>query len=95
MAHGRLELLIAILFAMCVPMAYAQTVEHGSGEHEPTSDHEKTHGSHKNVLSLFAGVTHAGRRKNGPALGVGYERLLSESFSVGVLAERTFGDADI
>jgi hypothetical protein len=62
--------------------------------HESASVHESAHGSHKNVVSFFVGVTHAGRRENGAALGVGYERLLNESFGIGVLAEHTFGDAD-
>jgi hypothetical protein len=39
-------------------------------------------------------VTHAGRRKNGAALGIAYERILNESFSIGAFAEHTFGEAD-
>ena len=34
------------------------------------------------------------RRENGVALGFAYERLVSESFAIGVLAEHTFGDLD-
>ena len=94
MGHGKLGLLTAMIFAMCAPAVYAQTDDQDAGDHEPASAHESTHGSHKNVVSFFAGVTHAGRRENGLALGAGYERLLSESFAIGVLAERTFGDAD-
>ncbi len=94
MGHGKLGLLTAVLFAMCAPAVYAQTDDRESSEHESASAHESDHGSHKNVLSFFAGVTHAGRRKNGAALGVGYERHLNESFGIGVLAEHTFGDAD-
>jgi hypothetical protein len=95
MSPGRLKLLTAMLFAMSVPMAYGETVDHITSDHESTSGHEKTHGSRKNVISVFTGVTHAGRRKNGAALGVGYERLLSDSLAIGVLAEHTFGDADV
>jgi hypothetical protein len=94
MGHGKLGLLTAVLFAMCATAAYAQTDDRESSEHESASSHESAHGIHKNVVSFFAGVTHAGRRKNGAALGVGYERLLNESFGIGVLAEHTFGDAD-
>jgi len=94
MTLGRLGLLTAVLFAMCAPAVYAQTADHESSEQESAAAHENTHESHKNVISFFAGVTHAGRRENGAALGVGYEHLLSESFAIGVLAERTFGDAD-
>ena len=91
-----MTLLSVVLYAICTSPAYAQTVEHESAtEHESASGHEGGHESHKNFISAFAGITHAGRRKNGPALGVGYERLLTKSFSIGVLAEYTFGDADV
>ena len=60
---------------------YAQEAEHESG-----SGHETEHNDHKNVLSFFTGLTHGGRRNNALALGVGYERLLNESFGIGVLA---------
>ncbi len=94
MGHGKLGLLTAVLFVMWAPAVYAQADDREPSEHESASSHESAHGSHQNVLSFFAGATHAGRRKNGAALGVGYERLLNESFAIGVLAERTFGDAD-
>jgi hypothetical protein len=71
MVYVRLQLLAAMLFAMCVPLAYGQTADHDTGEHESTSSHESEHGSHKNLVSFFAGITHAGRRENGAALGVG------------------------
>lgn len=86
--------MLSMLFVMFGPRVDAQTVEHDSTEHEPAAGHENNHESHKNVLSFFAGVTHAGRRENGAALGVGYERILNGPFSVGVFAEHTFGDAD-
>jgi hypothetical protein len=94
MFQRRLGLFLALLFPMWVMPVYAQTVDHASSEHEPASSHGNSHGSHKNVFSLFAGVTHAGRRENGAALGIAYERLLNKSFAIGVLAEHTFGDAD-
>ena len=94
MLHRRTKSLLAALFAICAPPVYAQTVDHDSTEHESASSHGNDHESHRNVLSFFAGVTHAGRRENGAALGIGYERLLNESFAIGVLAEHTFGDAD-
>ena len=94
MVHRQLGLLTAVLFAMCAPAVYAQTDDRESSEHESVSSHENAQESHENVLSLFAGVTHNGRRKNGAALGVAYERLLNESFGIGVIAEHTFGDAD-
>jgi hypothetical protein len=94
MGHGKPGLFTAVLFAMCASTVYAQTDDHESSEHESASGHESAHGSHKNVVSFFVGVTHAGRRENGAALRIAYERLLSESFGIGVIAEHTFGDAD-
>jgi hypothetical protein len=94
MLHRRTKLLLAALFGICSPPVYAQTVDHDSSENELAAGHESAHGSHKNVASFFVGATHAGRRKNGAALGVAYERLLNESFGIGALAEHTFGDAD-
>ncbi len=70
MFQRRLGIFLALLFAMCGMPVYAQTVDHASSEHEPASSHESEHGSHKNVFSLFAGVTHVGRRENGAALGL-------------------------
>ena len=86
--------MLLMLFVLCVPAVYAQNVDQESSEHDSAAAHESAHGSHHNVVSFFAGVTHAGRRENGAALGVGYERLLNESFAIGVFAEHTFGDAD-
>ena len=95
MPRNHLKWLFVALGAMCTLLVYGQTVEHESSEYESSSGHETAHEPHKNVVSFFAWVTHEGRRKNGVALGVGYERLLNESFGIGVLAEHTFGDADI
>ncbi len=98
MKEHKLRALRAILILLTVGLlssnASAQTVEHESSEHESTSSNESAHESHKNAVSFFVGVTHEGRRENCRALGVAYERLLNESFSIGVLAERTFDDFD-
>jgi len=84
-----LKLLLAVLCAVCAAPVYAQTAEH-----ESASGHESTHGSHRNLFALFAGINHAGRRENAVSLGVGYERSLNESFGIGLLVEHAFGDAD-
>ena len=94
MPRTRLKLLLAVLCAVCTAPAYAQTVEHESSEYESASAHDSAHGDHKNVVSFFVGFTHVGRRENGAALGVAYQRILNESFSIGVLAEHTFGGGD-
>jgi hypothetical protein len=95
MATGGQGFIIALLCAMYAPIGFAQAAGHNADSSEPSSSDDNTHLSHRNVLSLFAGVTHAGRRENGLALGVGYERLLNDFLAIGVLAEHTFGDADI
>ena len=41
---------------------------------------------------MFIGITSESRRERGLALGVEYERRLSNSFGIGLLAEHTFGD---
>ena len=82
-------LVVTGLGVIGAPPVFAQT-----GEHESSSAHEATHDFHRNVLSLFVGVTQEERRESGVALGIAYERLLNESFSVGVIAEHTFGDLD-
>ena len=74
MPHTQLKLVLVMLCAVCTAPVYSQTVDHDSSEHESASAHESAHESHQNVVSFFAGVTHAGRRKNAAALGVGYER---------------------
>ncbi len=89
MTHRRLRISLMILLAMCVPLVLAQT-----DEHEPNSDHEATHEFHRNFVAGFVGVAHEGRRDNGLALGIAYERFLNESFGIGVIAEHTFGDFD-
>ena len=86
--------LLVVLGVMCALPICAQTVEHESSEHESDSANETSHEPHKNIVSFFAGVTHEGRRKNGAALGIAYERILNESFTIGAFAEHTFGDAD-
>ncbi len=86
--------LLSLLCAICIAPDFAQAVDNDSSDGDSASGHESIHETHKNVVSFFAGVTHAGRRKNGAALGVAYERLLNESFGIGVTAEHTFGEAD-
>lgn len=61
----------------------------GAGEHEGEEGSEH----HKNVIAGFVGLTHE-RRENGIALGVEYQRRLTKSFGLTVLAERTWGDFD-
>ena len=59
-------------------MLYAEEAEHGAHHH-------------KNHVGVFVGLTHE-RRENGLALGIDYARRVSDSFSIGAFAERTWGD---
>ncbi len=52
------------------------------------------HDFHKNVLGLFVGAAHTGRRTNATALGLEYGRRINEAFSVGLVAEHTAADND-
>ena len=60
---------------------------------ESTSGHDSGH--HKNIVGVFGGITHGGRRLNAAALGLEYERRIGDSFGIGAVAEYTFGDADV
>ena len=94
MHQRQLRLSLAVLFVVFVLPVYAQSVEHEPSGHDSAASQESSDPSHKNVVSFFAGITHADRRKNGAALGVAYERILNDSISIGIFAEHTFGDAD-
>lgn len=85
----RLKLPLAALCILCALSVFPQ-----SGEHEPSSSHDAAHDSHRNFVAVFAGATLEGRRDGGPALGIAYERLVTRSFGIGVIAEHTFGDLD-
>ena len=65
----------------------------GTDEHEAASVHEVVDNYKPNLLAVFVGATHEGS-ESGLALGFEYERRLSKSFGVGVLAEHTSGDLD-
>jgi hypothetical protein len=70
---------------------HAEAAGHGEGTE---SAHGEGHEFHKNILAVFGGVTHSGRRENDPALALEYERRFTEHFSMGAFAEYTFGDSD-
>ncbi len=82
-----------MLWLAMPPVVYADTDENGS-EQDSTSGHETEHEYHRNLVAVYVGVTSEDRRDNGLALGIEYERRLTQSFGVGVLAEHTFGDLD-
>ncbi len=83
------------LFISFAQLSYAAEVDsHDSAvSHAPVAG-AHGHSYHKNVLGVFAGITHAGRRENEPAIGLEYSRRINEHFSIGGLAEYTGGDAD-
>jgi hypothetical protein len=88
-ARGSFPLLL-ILSILSSPTLAEDVNESAQGS---VQGHE-IHHFHKHELGVFAGITHGGRRKNEPAIGVEYERRINESFGIGALAEYTFGDAD-
>ena len=80
---------LALPLALASALGFAEESHHG--DHEASHEHHY----HKNVAGVFVGVTHAGRRKNAPAIGFEYSHRFTEHFSVGGVAEYTGGDADI
>ena len=75
---------VSFLFWLALsPVVHADSDENGS-EHE----------YERNLVAVYVGVTSEDRRDKGLALGIEYERRLTQSFGVGVLAEHTFGDLD-
>ena len=69
--------------------ARAESVGHKFGAGEG-GEHE----FHPNFAAFFVGFTGEGRRDNGFALGIEYERRFNKSFGIGLFAERTFGDLE-
>ena len=85
---------LVVVLALLLNVVGASPAFAQADEHELASGHEATHDFHPNLLALFVGVTREGSNENGLALGIEFERRLSESFGVGVIAEHTFGDLD-
>ncbi|MDX2460738.1 MAG: hypothetical protein QNM00_11710 [Gammaproteobacteria bacterium] len=61
---------------------------------EQIEEHSPDHEFHPNVIAVFGGVTSEDRRDRAFTFGVEYERRLTRSFGMGVIAERAFGDLD-
>lgn len=80
---GRLVLLLSVV----LPVTNGFAQEHGHGS-------ATGHDYHENLPSVFFGFTGETRRDYGTTLGIGYERRVSNTLGVGVLAERTYGDLD-
>ena len=59
-------------------------------------EHHDESGAHypDNLLAVFVGRAADERRDRGVALGLEYERRLSERWGIGLIAERTFDDFD-
>lgn len=57
-------------------------------------DHHVDHDFHPNVLGIFLGATGENRRDADFTVGIEYERRINESFGVGAVVERAFGDHD-
>jgi hypothetical protein len=61
---------------------------------ESHGEHSGGHEFHQNMLAAFVGVSSEDRGDTAFTLGLEYERLLSPSFGLGLVAERAFGDLD-
>ncbi len=73
---------------------YVNVSASDQGHESPDMAEHQEHGFHKNTAGVFTGITHAGRRKNGPAIGFEYARRFNESFGLGAVVEYTGGDGD-
>jgi hypothetical protein len=85
----------AFMFALIVALLATSAISPALGQHaegEEASAGEEAHEFHRNWAALFIGVTSEERRNGKPALGFEYARRLSPSFSIGGIAEYTFGD---
>ncbi len=65
-----------------------------AGENTSEIEDSAHHEYHPNLFAVFVGFAGDGRRNNGLALGIEYERRFSESFGIGGLVEHTFGELD-
>lgn len=83
-----------VVVALLALMLGALDASAGSPVSDASQDHGDAH-YHKNLVGVVLGITHGGRRKNAPALGLEYERRFSESFGVGGVLEYTGGDAEV
>ncbi len=77
-----------------IAMVLGPPVFADTDEHQSAAGHDAKHDYHRNLLSVFVGVTGETRREYGNTLGIGYERRVTKTFGVGFLAERTYSDLD-
>ena len=76
---------VAVSGLLLSNIAHAQS-ENGS-EH-----HGQEHSFHSNLIGVFLGQTSKSRREGAFTLGLEYNRRITESFGMGVLAENVFSD---
>jgi hypothetical protein len=89
----RVSFALAVVAALALgPWISAPLLGDEPESHSPESAHAE---HHPNLLAGFVGVALEDRRDNGLAVGIEYERRISERFGVGGLAEYTFGDFDV
>ena len=89
--HGASWLPCAFVALFLLASPATARAEPEGAEHE---SHGTSHGFHKNVLGVFAGVTHSGR-DNAPTVGIEYSRRFTSRFGVGAVVEYAGGDADL
>jgi hypothetical protein len=104
MRRKKVDFLAGCLFTFLPAMTPAYASEGEGEDHASVEAHSSAeahdadgseHSFHQNTLGVFVGITHAGRRENGPAIGLEYSRRFNQHFSIGGIAEYTGGDADL
>ncbi len=66
----------------------------GAAAAEPAGEATAEEHFHRNWAAVFVGITGQTRRKKEPAIGLEYARHLTPEFSIGGIAEYTFGESD-
>ena len=76
-----------------LPAALSILADEESDDSSFESQHDEERGFHQHQMSVFAGITQESS-EHGLSLGIEYERRLSRSFGIGLVAEHTSGDLD-
>jgi hypothetical protein len=92
MTSGKSLQKVFVLLLLNAGFLAHQPVMAEEGEHKSAEVH---HDDYLNMIGIFTGIANESRRENGLAVGLEYARYLSNSFAIGALIERTFGDYEV
>ena len=95
MSHRILSTIAAILLVFALAVPDAACADDGTGNAD--SGHSGATGHHDHAIGLFLGFAaeESGAREDGVALGIEYERRLSDRFGIGGIVEHTYGELDV